>query len=131
MGRMGLREWAGRLKRSCVVLQLALRHPRTPWYAKACGAATLLYALSPIDLIPDFIPVLGYLDDVVLVPLGLWLTMKLIPAAVWQECEAEAARRELAPPAKDWRGAVLIVCLWLVLLALGFWLLAIGYWRTP
>ena len=114
-----LREWAQELKRSCAVLQLALRHPRTPWYAKACGAVTLLYALSPVDLIPDFIPVLGYLDDLVVVPLGIWLTVRLIPRDIWEECQAEAARRELAPPAKDWRGAVLIVALWLLLLALG------------
>jgi len=119
---MSLRDWALSLKRSCAVLQLALRHPKTPWYAKACGALTLLYAFSPIDLIPDFIPVLGYLDDVLLVPLGLWLTIRLVPKDVWQECEAEAARRELSPPPKDWRGVVLIVVLWLVLLALGVWL---------
>jgi uncharacterized membrane protein YkvA (DUF1232 family) len=106
-----LRDWTLKLKRACAVLQLALRHPRTPWYAKACGALTLLYALSPLDLIPDFIPVLGYLDDLVLVPLGLWLTIRLIPKPVWQECEAEAARRELAPPPHDRRGIVLIVLL--------------------
>jgi uncharacterized membrane protein YkvA (DUF1232 family) len=105
------------------VLQLALRHPRTPWYAKACGALTLLYALAPIDLIPDFIPVIGLLDDLILVPAGIWLTVKLIPDPVWRECQAEAARRELSPPARDWRGAILIVGLWLLLLAGGFWVL--------
>ena len=124
MGIAGLREWARKTKRSCLVLQLALRHAGTPWYAKACGALTLLYALSPLDLIPDFIPVLGYLDDIVLVPLGLWLTIKLIPQSTWRECEAEAACRELVPPPKDWRGGMLIVSAWVALLCLGLWLAA-------
>jgi uncharacterized membrane protein YkvA (DUF1232 family) len=118
--------FAGRmraLKRKCVVLQLAMRHERTPWYARACGVLTLLYALSPIDLIPDFIPVLGHLDDLLIVPLGIWLTLKLIPADVWNECEAEAKRRELGKPAKDWRGIVLIV--FLVLLFIGLLLVRI------
>ncbi len=107
------------MKRSCSVLTLAFRHPRTPWYAKGCALLTLLYALAPIDLIPDFIPVLGLLDDLVLVPAGIWLTIQLIPKAVWAECEAEAARQSLQKPARDWRGAVLIIALWLLLLALG------------
>lgn len=76
-----------RIGERCAVLARALKHPRTPWYAKAVGALTLLYALSPIDLIPDFIPVLGHLDDIVLVPLGIWATIKLIPREVWMECE--------------------------------------------
>jgi uncharacterized membrane protein YkvA (DUF1232 family) len=107
------------LKRKCVVLQLAMGHGCTPWYAKACGALTLLYALSPIDLIPDFIPVLGQLDDLLIVPIGIWLTLNLIPADVWRECEVEAARRELGKPEKDWRGIILIVFIWLVLLGIG------------
>ena len=107
------------LKRKCVVLQLALRHKRTPWYAKTCGILTLLYAFSPIDLIPDFIPVLGYLDDLLIVPFGIWMTLKLMPADVWNECEAEAARLALGKATKDWRGVFLIVFIWLVLLAVG------------
>jgi len=108
------------LKRKCVVLQLAIVHPRTPWYARTCGALTLTYALSPIDLVPDFVPVLGHLDDLLIVPLGIWMTLKLIPADVWDECEAEAIRRELQKGPKNWRGAVLVVALWLVLLVIGF-----------
>lgn len=107
------------LKRKCVVLQLAVLHEKTPWYAKFFGILTLLYALSPIDLIPDFIPVLGLLDDLVIVPLGIWTTMKFIPVDVWNECEAEAVRRELGKPPKDWRGAILIGVIWLCLLAAG------------
>lgn len=116
-----LENWARNLKRDIAVLALALRHPATPWYAKACGALTLLYALSPIDLIPDFVPVLGYLDDLLIVPAGLWLTIRLVPAPVWAECQAEALRRELERPPQRWQGALLIVCVWLVLLGLLGW----------
>jgi len=100
----------------CAVLALALRHPRTPWHARVVGGVTLAYALSPIDLIPDFIPVLGYLDDLVLVPLGIWVTMQLIPDDVWTECAAQMARDRNAALAKDWRGALLVGLVWLALL---------------
>ena len=113
-----LRQRAELVTRKCVVLAAALRHPGTPWYAKVAGTLTLLYALSPIDLIPDFIPVLGALDDIVIVPLGIWLTMKWIPAHVWQECEARVAQ-EKGTLKRDWRGALLVVAVWLALLALG------------
>jgi uncharacterized membrane protein YkvA (DUF1232 family) len=122
--RERLREWARALKSRCVVLMLAMKHPRTPWYAKGVGMLTLLYALAPIDLIPDFIPVIGYLDDFILVPAGLWVTIKLVPDDVWAECEAEAARRALEKPPKDWRGVILIVFLWIALAALGWWLVS-------
>jgi uncharacterized membrane protein YkvA (DUF1232 family) len=116
-----LDDWARQLKRSIAVLMLAMKHPRTPWYAKGVGALTLLYALAPIDLIPDFLPVVGQLDDLILVPIGIWLTIRLVPGAVWTECRAEAERRELQKPPKDWRGMILIIFLWLVLLAGGIW----------
>jgi hypothetical protein len=74
---------------------------------------------SPVDLIPDFIPVLGHLDDIVLVPLGIWVTFKLTPRDVWAECEAESARGGPVRLSKDWRGAVLVAALWLSLLAVG------------
>ncbi len=114
--------WADKARRTwerCGVLARALKHPRTPWYAKAVGALTLLYAISPIDLIPDFVPVLGYLDDIVLVPLGIWATWKLVPRDVWAECEAESARAGPIQLSKNWRGAVLVILLWLTLLAVG------------
>ena len=81
-----LRAWAEKQRNRLRLVKLLLRHPETPWYAKAVGGATLLYAVSPIDLIPDFIPVIGHLDDLLLVPLGLWLTYALIPEPVRQEC---------------------------------------------
>ncbi len=116
-----IHEWARQLKRSVAVLMLAMKHPQTPWYAKVVGAMTLLYALAPVDFIPDFLPVIGQLDDLILVPIGIWLTIRLVPAGVWTECRAEAERRELQKPPKDWRGMILIGFLWLVLLAGGIW----------
>ena len=107
------------LKRKCVILQLVLRHERTPWHAKICGILTLAYALSPIDLVPDFIPVFGYLDDLLIVPIGIWLTLRFVPNDVWCECEAEALRRELQKGPKNWRGAILVVFIWLLLLVAG------------
>ena len=78
------------LKRELYALYLASRDPRTPWYAKAAIAGVLAYALSPIDLIPDFIPVLGYLDDLVLLPAGIWMALRLIPPTVMAESRARA-----------------------------------------
>jgi len=78
------------LKKETHALYLASRHPRTPWYAKAFIAAVVAYAVSPIDLIPDFIPVLGYLDDLVLVPLGIAVALRMIPPPVMAECRVRA-----------------------------------------
>ena len=88
--RLRFRDRAAKQRRRLRLVELVMRHPQTPWYAKAVGGATLLYALSPIDLIPDFIPVIGHLDDLLLVPLGLWLTISLVPAPVWKECREKA-----------------------------------------
>ena len=79
------------LERQCCALYLAVRDPRTPWYAKAVAACTVAYALSPIDLIPDFIPVIGYLDDLVIVPAGIALAVRLVPHEVWRDCRDRAA----------------------------------------
>lgn len=116
---MSIADQLRRLWERCAVLARALKHPRTPWYAKVVGAVTLTYALSPIDLIPDFIPIVGHLDDLVIVPLGIWAMVKLIPRDVWEECEAETARSGPIDLRKDWRGAVLVVLVWLSLLAAG------------
>lgn len=117
-----LRAWARGLKREVLVLWLAARDPRTPWYAKALALLVAGYALSPIDLIPDFIPVLGYLDDVILVPLGIWLTLRLLPAALVRELRAVAAERAQRPVSRV--AAVVIVLVWLAgAAALAWWLL--------
>jgi len=91
---MGLKAWARSLKRDVVALWIAARDPRVPWYAKALAGAVAAYALSPIDLIPDFIPVVGYLDDLLIVPAGIWLAVRLIPPALIAEFREEAVRRE-------------------------------------
>ena len=88
--RERLRSWARALKRDGLTLWFAVRHAGTPWYAKALAVAVVAYALSPIDLIPDFIPVLGFLDDVILLPALIWVTLRLIPAPVLQACRGEA-----------------------------------------
>ena len=90
---MGWREKVAGLKTDVHALYLASRDPRVPWHAKAVAAATAAYAISPIDLIPDFIPVLGQLDDLVVVPLGLALAIRLIPKHLFAEHRAEAARQ--------------------------------------
>ena len=106
-----LRRWARTVKRDVVALYLAAGDPRVPWYAKAVAACVAAYALSPIDLIPDFIPVLGYLDDVVLVPLGILLAVRLVPADVMAELRDEAERRAARPVSRI--GAIAIVVIWL------------------
>ena len=83
-----LRTWAKRIKRNGVTLWFAGQHPSTPWHAKALGVLVVAYALSPIDLIPDLIPVLGYLDDVLLLPALIWLAIRLLPSTVLTECRA-------------------------------------------
>ncbi|HEX2545307.1 MAG TPA: YkvA family protein [Ramlibacter sp.] len=121
------RAWARRLKRDGVALWFARKHPGTPWYAKALAMFTVGYALSPIDLIPDFIPVLGYLDDVILLPALIWLTLRVLPPRVLQECRAQAedwlAQGQGKP--RSTTGAVIIVLLWIACAAaLAWWLLA-------
>ena len=113
-----LRERARHLKAETFALYLAARHTGTPWYAKLMVAAIVAYALSPIDLIPDFVPILGYLDDLVLIPLGVTLAIKMIPPAVMSECRARA-REVMAngKPVSRVAGAV-IVLIWLTLVVL-------------
>jgi uncharacterized membrane protein YkvA (DUF1232 family) len=113
---MAWRDEARKLKQDVVAIALATRDPRVPWYAKALGACIIAYALSPIDLIPDFVPVVGYLDDIVLVPLGLLLMLRLIPAPVMAEHRAAAA--EIAQRPVSYAGAVGIVVVWLAVLAI-------------
>jgi uncharacterized membrane protein YkvA (DUF1232 family) len=111
---------ARKLKQDVVVIALALRDPRVPWYARALGVCIVAYALSPIDLIPDFIPVLGYLDDLILVPLGLLLLVRLIRPEIIAEHRAEAAR--IADRPVSYAGAAAIVVVWFLALALA------AYW---
>lgn len=115
-----LKQKARQIKLHLFVLWLAYKDPRVPWYAKWFAALVLAYAFSPIDLIPDFIPVLGYVDDLILVPLGIVLALKMIPEPVLEECKekAEEIRRHGKP--KNWWTGALFLCVWaLVLLWIG------------
>lgn len=118
-----LARWRGRaraLKREVFALYLAVRDPRCPWYARLFAGMVVAYAFSPIDLIPDFIPVIGYVDDVILVPLGIALALRLIPAAVMADSRAEAGRVMAAGKPVNRAAAAVIVAIWLLLAALAF-----------
>lgn len=112
--------WARSIKRDVVALWIAARDPRVPWYAKVAAGAVAAYALSPIDLIPDFIPVLGYLDDVIIVPLGILLAVRLIPSPLMDEFRQEAIRRAGQP--KSYWGMAAIAVIWLATAAWLIWL---------
>jgi uncharacterized membrane protein YkvA (DUF1232 family) len=115
----GWKQRVAQLKTEIYAIYLAYQDPRTPWYARLWAAGVVGYAFSPIDLIPDFIPVLGYLDDLLIVPLGIALALKMIPAEVMAECRAKA-QTVLASgrPVSRWM-AVVIVVIWVLLAALG------------
>ena len=117
--------WAKRVKRDVVALWIAALDPHVPWYAKVVAAAVAAYALSPIDLIPDFIPVLGYLDDLIIVPLGILLAIRLIPDDLMQVFREEALRREGRP--KSYMGFAVIVIIWIASAAWLIWL----FWPVP
>ena len=112
-----LKTWARQIKRDGVTLWFAGKHPSTPWYAKALGVFVVAYALSPIDLIPDFIPVLGYLDDVLLLPGLIWVTIKLLPPEVLADCrnQADVWMKTQGRKPSSRIGAVAIVLLWIAI----------------
>jgi uncharacterized membrane protein YkvA (DUF1232 family) len=113
-----LRTRAKHLKSETFALYLAVRHPGTPWYAKLLVAAVVAYALSPIDLIPDFVPILGYVDDLILIPLGITLAMKLIPPAIMSECRLRAQDIMANGRPISRVAGVVIICIWIILIAL-------------
>src|SRR5262247_3127363 len=106
-----LKTWARLIKRDVHALYLAARDPRVPWYAKAVALAVAAYALSPIDLIPDFIPVIGYLDDLIIVPLGILLAVRLIPADVLAEHRLAASEAAERPTSRT--AAAVIIAIWI------------------
>ena len=112
-----LKNWAKNIKSDVIALYFCARDPRVPWYAKAVAVLVVAYALSPIDLIPDFIPVIGYLDDIILIPLGLLLVIKLIPPDIFQEHRIAAATRDIGRPVSK-LGAIVVIFIWLLAIAL-------------
>lgn len=116
-----LRAWAKSLKRDVHAIYFAARDARVPWYVKALAIIVAGYALSPIDLIPDFIPVVGYLDDLILVPIGIWLVVALIPPDVMAHCRALAMAAGQRPVSRA--GAVAIISIWIASVAAMIWLL--------
>ena len=112
--------WARTLKRDAYAVYLAARNPDTPWYVRALAVVVAAYAFSPIDLIPDFIPVLGYLDDLILVPLGIWLVVSLIPEQAMAEYRAKASE-VMQRPHGGKIAAILIVAIWILSAALLGW----------
>ncbi|MBN8992660.1 MAG: DUF1232 domain-containing protein [Rhizobiales bacterium] len=123
-----LRTWASRLKRDVHAIYLASRDPRVPWYAKALAVAVAGYALSPIDLIPDFIPVLGYLDELILLPLGIWLVVTLIPDEVMAEYRARADEAGQRPTSRA--GMIAIIVLWFAGASMLAWI-GHAWWSRP
>ncbi|HEY9512252.1 MAG TPA: YkvA family protein [Rhodanobacter sp.] len=116
-----LRKWAKELKRQTLVVYFAARDPRTPWLARLLALGIAAYALSPIDLIPDFIPVVGYLDDLLIVPLGLMLVLRLLPTEVRMAAQAQASAAVGRPTSRVM--AVVIVAIWVIAIgATGLWL---------
>jgi len=118
---MDIKSWktkSAQLKSEIYALYLAYKHPRTPWYAKVLAALIIGYALSPIDLIPDFIPVVGYFDDLIIVPLGIALLVKIIPGDILEECRAKAEADLSRRKPKNWVAAIIIVLIWLLVIYL-------------
>jgi len=121
-----LKQRARDLKQETAALFLAYKDPRTPWYAKVFTGLVVAYAFSPIDLIPDFIPVLGYVDDLVLVPLGISAAIKMIPQDVLTECRTKAKMEMDKGKPVNWAAAVVIALIWIALLVLMIkWLLGL------
>ncbi len=121
-----LKIWAQALRRDVHAIYLAARDPRVPWYAKLLAMAVAGYALSPIDLIPDFIPVLGYVDDLIIVPLGIWLVVRLIPKEIMAECRVIASDAETRPHGRG--AAITIVAIWIFATTLLAWVV-FAHWH--
>lgn len=118
-----LKQRARQLKAETLALYFAARHPSTPWYAKVLVAVIVAYALSPIDLIPDFIPILGYLDDLILIPMGIYLAIKIIPATVLQQCRAQAQQKMAEGKPVNYIAGAIIILIWITIAAaVLFWI---------
>jgi len=113
--------WKGRvrqLKTEAYAIYLASKDPRVPWYAKALVVFVVAHTFSPIDLIPDFIPVLGYVDDLIVTPLGIALALKMIPEPVMAECRQRAQATLEQQKPTSWAGAAIVIAIWILAAAL-------------
>jgi uncharacterized membrane protein YkvA (DUF1232 family) len=117
------KQWARQLKRESYALYLACRDPRVPWFAKLFAGCVVAYAFSPIDLIPDFVPIAGYLDDLVIIPLGMLAARKMIPPLVLAECRTRAQEIVDRKKPTNWLAALVIVAIWVSLAAIALMLL--------
>ncbi|SEM92384.1 YkvA family protein [Lihuaxuella thermophila] len=118
-----LKNKARQLKKQAYVLSYAYRDNRVAWYAKLFAICVVAYAFSPIDFIPDFIPVLGYLDDIIIVPLGIWLALKMIPEHVISDCAEKAEKLMAQRKPKNWVMGALIILIWITLAVWISWVL--------
>ncbi len=125
-----LKSWAHKLKMETTVLVLASQDPRTPWYAKALVLAVVAYAFSPLDLIPDFIPVLGALDDLILIPLGLALAIRFIPPEALQEARERARGQRFEGSSLGRTGIWIVAGTWMIGLVLAGWIVLWAVLRT-
>ena len=110
-----LKLWAKKLKKQLFILYLAYKDERVSWYTKVFTACVVAYAFSPIDLIPDFIPVLGYIDDIIIVPLGIMLALKMLPASVIEDCTIKAEELIGNERPKNWVAGSIIIVVWLLI----------------
>jgi uncharacterized membrane protein YkvA (DUF1232 family) len=110
-----LKSWAKTLKKQIFILYFAYKDDRVSWYAKFFTACVVAYAFSPIDLIPDFIPILGYLDDIIIVPLGIMLALKLLPQIVIEDCTVKAEEMMKEGKPKNWIVGTIIIIIWSII----------------
>ncbi|MFL0573722.1 YkvA family protein [Priestia megaterium] len=110
-----LKLWAKKLKKQLFILYLAYKDERVSWYIKLFTACVVAYAFSPIDLIPDFIPVLGYIDDIIIVPLGIMLALKMLPASVIEDCTIKAEELIGNERPKNWVAGSIVIVVWLLI----------------
>ncbi|MDM8148334.1 YkvA family protein [Priestia megaterium] len=111
-----LKQWAKKLKKQLFILYLAYKDERVSWYTKVFTACVVAYAFSPIDLIPDFIPVLGYIDDIIIVPLGIMLALKMLPISVIEDCTIKAEELIQNEKPQNWVAGSIIIVVWLLIL---------------
>ncbi|RFU60455.1 YkvA family protein [Peribacillus glennii] len=111
-----IKAWARNLKKQLYILYFAYKDGRVPWYTKLFTACVVAYAFSPVDLIPDFIPVLGYVDDIIIVPLGIMIALRLIPENVIRDCSEKASELMKNGKPKNWIAGSIIILIWFLIL---------------